>query len=175
MSADSAHGAGSRFEDYLSIQNALALYVTAIDTRDLALFDLCFTPDAQIQLSGVGDGPMSPATYRQLSEAGLAALDATQHHLSLPLIEIDGDRAHARCYFMAQHVRNALAPSPFLMIGGWYTDDLIRTEQGWRITRRTGTALWFDGNPQVLGYDFPGGASPRGGGHLAPGWLAGAG
>src|SRR5262249_4656617 len=108
-----------------------------------------------------------------LAEEGLGNLDATQHHLGLPLIRIDGDRAHARCYFMAQHVRNALAPNPFLLIGGWYTDDLVRTERGWRIGRRVGTALWYDGNPLVLGYEFPMGAVPRGDGHKAPGWLIG--
>ena len=163
----------SRFEDYLDIQRALATYVVALDSRDLALFDACFTPDAEISLSGTGSGGMSPAQYRELAETGLAALDATHHHLSMPLIRIEGDRAHARFYFQAQHVRNALAPEPFLMIGGWYTDDLVRTERGWRITRKVGTALWYDGNPQVLGYDFPKGAAPRGDGHRSPDWMRG--
>ena len=40
-----------------------------------------------------------------------------------------------------------------------------------RIVRRRGTAVWYDGNPDVLGYAFPMGASPRGPGHTAPAWL----
>ena len=158
--------------DHQDIQRVLGLYVIALDSRDLALFDQCFTPDAAINLSGMG--AMTPATYREMAIAGLGVLDATQHHLGLPLIQLDGDHAHARCYFMAQHVRNALAPNPFLLIGGWYTDDLVRTAQGWRITNRIGTALWYDGNPEVLGMGaFPMGATPRGDGHLPPGWLMG--
>jgi hypothetical protein len=162
----------SRLLDYQDIQRALGIYVIALDSRDLSLFDQCFVPDAGINLSGMGE--MTPATYRELATAGMAALDATQHHLGLPLIQLDGDKAHARCYFMAQHVRNDLAPNPFLLIGGWYTDDLIRTSQGWRITRRIGTALWYDGNPAVLGMgDFPMGATPRSEGHQSPAWLKG--
>jgi hypothetical protein len=158
-----------RLLDYEDIRRALALYVVAIDSRDFALFDQCFTPDAPINLAGMP--PMTPESYRTLAEQGLAALDGTQHHLGLPLIQLDGDRAHARTYFMAQHVKNALAPAAHLMIGGWYTDALLRTEQGWRISERTGTAIWYDGNPIVLGYDFPMGAVPRHAGHAAPDWV----
>jgi hypothetical protein len=158
-----------RLLDLQDIQRALAIYVIALDSRELSLFDQCFTPDAEIALAGMGR--MTPEGYRQMAEAGLGALDATQHHIGLPLINLDGDRADARCYFMAQHVRNALAPNPCLLIGGWYTDSLVRTGAGWRIARREGTALWYDGNPLVLGYDFPTGAVPRGPGHAAPSWL----
>ena len=67
-----------------------------------------------------------------------------------------------------------LAPNSFLLIGGWYTDDLVRTEDGWRIEKRIGTAVWYDGNPDVLGMgNFPMGAQPRGDGHNSPAWLAG--
>jgi len=172
MTTDLNDDAVRRLLDIQDINRALALYVVAIDTRELSLFDRCFTPDARISLGGMGE--MTPASYRQIAAAGLGALSATQHHLGLPLIDLDGDRAHARCYFMAQHVRNDLAPKPFLMIGGWYTDDLIRADDGWRIETRIGTAIWYDGNPEVLGMgDLPIGATPRGEGHLPPGWLMG--
>jgi hypothetical protein len=157
--------------DYEDIRRALAVYSVAIDSQDFALFDECFTPDAEIDLAGMTK--MSPASYRELATAGLSALDGTQHHLGLPLIRLVGDRAHARTYFMAQHVKNALAPAACLLIGGWYTDELVRTERGWRIAKRQGAAVWYDGNPMVLGYDFPMGAVPRHAGHAAPEWVTG--
>src|SRR5271154_4925991 len=161
-----------RLLDIEDINRAIGLYVLAVDARELSLFDQVFTPDAQIILAGVGE--MTPASYKEMAVKDLAALNATQHHLGLPLINLDGDYAHARCYFMAQHVRNDLAPNPFLLISGWYTDELARTEAGWRITKRIGTALWYDGNPEVLGMgDFPMGATPRGDGHLPPARLMG--
>ncbi len=161
-----------RLLDLEDIKRAIGLYVIAVDTREMSLFDQVFTPDARIILGGVGD--MTPAGYKEMAVKGLAALDATQHHLGLPVINLEGDHAHARCYFLAQHVRNDLKPNPFLLIGGWYTDDLIRTEAGWRITKRIGTAVWYDGNPEVLGMgNFPMGATPRDEGRLPPPWLMG--
>ena len=161
-----------RLLDLEDIKRAIGLYVIAVDTREMSLFDQVFTPDARIILGGVGD--MTPASYKEMAVKGLAVLDATQHHLGLPVINLEGDHAHARCYFLAQHVRNDLAPNPFLLIGGWYTDDLIRTEAGWRITKRIGTAVWYDGNPDVLGMgNFPMGATPRDEGRLPPPWLMG--
>jgi hypothetical protein len=161
-----------RLLDMEDIKRAIGLYVIALDSRELPLFDQVFVPEATIILGGVGE--MTPASYKEMAVKGLGALDATQHHLGLPVIDLEGDRAHARCYFLAQHVRNDLAPNPFLLIGGWYTDDLIRTDAGWRITKRIGTALWYDGNPEVLGMgNFPMGATPRGDGHKAPAWLKG--
>jgi hypothetical protein len=71
----------------------------------------------------------------------------------------------------AQHVKNALAPSPYLMIGGWYDDRLASVDGQWLITVRTGTALWYDGNPEVLGYPMPAGALPPTPGHACPPWL----
>jgi hypothetical protein len=172
MSASVNDDAIRRLLDLEDIKRALGLYVIAIDTRDLTLFDTVFTPDAPIVLGGMP--AMTPASYKEIGAKGLSALDATQHHLGLPVIDLDGDRANARCYFLAQHVRNDLAPNPFLLIGGWYTDELARTEAGWRITKRVGTALWYDGNPDVLGMgDFPMGATPRGDGHTVPAWLKG--
>ncbi|WP_380876680.1 hypothetical protein ACFB49_09670 [Sphingomonas sp. DBB INV C78] len=158
-------------EDVVAIQQILARYVIAIDTRTPDLLRDCFTPDAAIRLAGLPE--LTVDSYIAVGRDALPKLDATLHHLSLPAIAVEGDRAHSRCYFMANHVRNALAPAPTgLMIGGWYDDDLVRTADGWRITLRTGTALWAEGNPAVIeGADYPLGATPRGAGHEAPGWL----
>jgi hypothetical protein len=67
--------------------------------------------------------------------------------------------------------QDKLCGQPHFTIGGWYDDDLIRTADGWHIVHRTGTAVWFDGNPKVLEYDTESGAPPRVLGHAAPEWL----
>lgn len=153
----------------LSIHNLLSTYVIAVDTRQVELFDRIFTPDARIELANTGT--FSPAEYADLCRTNLVTLDGTQHHLGLPAISIEGERAFSRVYFIAQHSRNSLAPAAHLVIGGWYDDELALVDGDWKISKRTGTAVWFDGNPQVLGYDFPMGAAPRGPGHAAPAWL----
>lgn len=159
-------------EDVVAIQQVLARYVIAIDSRTPELLRQCFTPDAAIRLAGLPE--LTVEGYIAVGREALPKLDATLHHLGLPAIRVEGDRAFSRTYFMANHVRNALAPAATgLMIGGWYDDELVRTTDGWRISQRTGTALWAEGNPAVIeGADYPLGATPRGPGHAAPGWMA---
>lgn len=155
--------------DVQEIQTILSKYVIAVDTLELGLFDDCFTADAIIDLANTG--VFTRDTYRDLCRQMLPALDATQHQLGLPVIDVRGDRAFSRCYFIAQHARNSLAPRPFVLIGGWYDDELARVDGRWYITRREGTAAWFDGNPDVLGYPFPPGALERVPGRACPQWL----
>lgn len=155
--------------DILAIQQILARYVIALDSRAPHLLLDCFTEDAAVSLGGMEIANI--AEYAKLCETALPALDATHHHLSLPAIQVDGDRAVSRCYFTAQHVKNALAPDHSLLIAGWYDDELVRTPKGWRISKRTGTPSWINGNTAVLNYPIPTGAPPRGPGHDAPGWL----
>jgi hypothetical protein len=155
--------------DIYEIQKILSKYVIAVDSKEFGLFDQCFTEDAEIELANTG--VFTKESYKQLCSQALPNLDATQHHLGLPIIEVDGDKASSRCYFVAQHVSNKLAPKPFLIIGGWYNDQFARVKGEWRITRRQGVAVWFDGNPDVLGYPFPPGALASVPGRECPGWL----
>jgi hypothetical protein len=155
--------------DAHAIAQTLARYPIALDSRAFGLFDEVFTPDARIDIPGVGR--CDRAGYRAACEAGLARLDATQHFVSPPALRIEGDRAFARSYLVAQHVANALAPRGTLLIGAWYDDELARVGGEWRITARTGNPVWWDGNPAVLGMQGVPPAYPRGPGHAGPPWL----
>ena len=155
--------------DAYAIQQVLARYPVAIDSRAYALFDEVFAPDARIEIPGVG--VCDRAGYKAACEAGLARLDATQHFTGPPALRIEGDRAFARSYLVAQHVVNALAPRATFLIGAWYDDALARVGGAWRITARTGNPVWWDGNPAVLGMQGVPPAFPRGPGHAAPAWL----
>jgi hypothetical protein len=155
--------------DVHQISQVLYRYTIAIDSRAYELFDACFTADAKIELAGMG--VMTRDGYRKIAHDNLISFDATQHSIGNPSITVEGDKAQSRCYFTAQHVKNALAPKPFMIIGGWYDDVFVRANGSWLITHRIGTALWFDGNPEVLGYPLPPGALPRTPGHAAPAWM----
>lgn len=61
------------------------------------------------------------------------------HRLSNIVIALDGDRASARTYVdgLILGPDNASGVSAV----GFYDDDLIRTDRGWRIARRVFTAV----------------------------------
>jgi hypothetical protein len=155
--------------DIHQIQQVLVKYTIAIDSQDFDLLEGCFTSDAELHLAGLGT--MTPQSYRAICEQNLPSLDATQHHCGIPAITFDGDSAHSRCYFMAQHARNSLGAAPLMLIGGWYDDELRRVGDDWRIYRRTGTAAWYEGNGDVLGYPVAQGGLERTPGRARPSWL----
>mgnify|MGYP001550130552 FL=1 len=155
--------------DALEIQNVICKYAIASDTQNFALLDDVFTPDASIDLAGMG--PQSPESLKRTASQILETVDAIHHFVGLPALEVMGDRARSRCYFVAQHARNSLAPRPFYSIGGWWDDEFVRTGAGWRISKKIGTAVWCDGNPDVIGYPLPPGAMPRTEGRICPSWL----
>ncbi|CAM3470249.1 nuclear transport factor 2 family protein [Occultella aeris] len=69
-----------------------------------------------------------------------------QHLLHNTAIEVDGDRATARSeYTMTTHARTETeGKARRVQGGGWYSDEMLRTDAGWRITRRTANAKWID-------------------------------
>ena len=162
-SVDSAY-----LRDVHEIAQILYRYAVAVDTQQLELFDDCFTATARIELQTVG--VFDREGYRGLCRENLPNLDATQHTIGNPSIQVRGDAAVSRCYFIAQHVRNALAPHPCLVIGGWYDDEFSRINGKWLITSRRGTAAWADGNPAVLGLPAVG-ALESGPGRACPSWM----
>jgi hypothetical protein len=160
-------------EEYLmdvhQIQQVLLKYPIALDTQCLELFDEVFSVNARIDLGGMG--PFDREEYRRLCADVLPTLDATQHHVGPPVLSIDGSRASSRCYYVAQHARNDLRPSALLTIGGWYDDELEKSNGQWLISSRTGTPAWWDGNPAVIGRAGVPGAEKRRPGRSCPAWL----
>lgn len=159
----------ARLPDVHEIQQTLLKYPVALDSRCFGLLEEVFTPDARIAIPGM---PVCDrAGFAAALSAGLAHFDATHHMVNAPLLQLDGEHARARSYLVAQHVINAAAPAPWVLVGAWYDDELRRTEAGWRITARTGNPVWWAGNGALLGMDTLPPAFARQAGHAAPGWL----
>lgn len=155
--------------DVHCIEQVLNHYVIGLDTLHIPLMEHCFTQDAHVEIPGAGT--MTPAQYAAMCQQSLPRLDATHHQLGPVAVEVTGDTARAHCYLTAQHVLSSLAPDGLLTIGAWYDDELQRTPEGWKITRRVGTAVWCSGNPAVLGLPMQPGAFPRTAGRECPEWL----
>ena len=135
-------------DDRQAIIELTTAYCWALDTRSWDDLDDVFTPTATAELGGTYSG--IEAIKDRVSTV-LTPLDASQHMVSTHQVRVDGDRATGRCYLQAQHVRTDAAGGPTLLVGGHYTDELVRTGDGWRIVDRVLTVVWTDGNPAVLG------------------------
>jgi len=80
-------------------------------------------------------------------------LAATQHSMTNPIAEIDGDSARCRMYMQAHHVYLPDDPTSWFTIGGYYDDALARSADGpagWLITAVTLTVLWRQGDASIM-------------------------
>lgn len=123
-------------------------YSTALDTRDWALLETCFVPDAVFEADGF-DRLEGFAQIRHTVDAALAGLDHSQHFVTNFDVRVDGDVGTLVCYLQAQHVRTAVEGDPNFLVAGTYRDDVVRTTDGWRFARRTLAVIWTAGNPAV--------------------------
>jgi uncharacterized protein (TIGR02246 family) len=133
--------------DRAAIQDVVTGYAAALDSKDWAALGSLFTEDAIWEYEAGGERLIGPDTIVARVAATLERLQATQHFCGNHSVRIDGDQASHTCYFQAQHIRH---DGETYLGAGRYTDDLRRTPDGWRLTRRKLTSIWSAGNPAVV-------------------------
>ncbi|OBI47904.1 nuclear transport factor 2 family protein [Mycobacterium sp. E787] len=125
-------------EDRQDISDLLVRYATGIDRRDWALFRTVFTDDCELDYGVIGAWKGVDAVTDFMAQVhGLAG--HTMHRLSNHAVTVDGDRAAARTYVDGL-IMSADNTSGVNAIG-FYDDELVRTEDGWRIARRRYTQV----------------------------------
>jgi SnoaL-like domain len=134
--------------DVVAIAQLVNLYGLAVDSQRWELFDRIFATDVDADY-----GATSHWVDRAHFKADFAAFhypfDSTQHTMSTQVIHVDADRAHSFCNGGWRLVRKAAGDNPLWDGTGWYDDALLRTPDGWRITRRVCRITWWTGNPLV--------------------------
>jgi ketosteroid isomerase-like protein len=124
-------------------------YCRALDTKDWPLLEAVFTPDATAYLGNNTELVGIAAVVGRI-RAALEHLDISQHLVGNHDVAIDGDAATHSCYLQAQHVRRAADGGPNYIVAGRYEDQLVRTDDGWRIVHRRLVVMWTEGNVTVV-------------------------
>ena len=118
-----------------AIRHLLAIYTYNGDRGRLAELAACFAADGVLEFPGNRlQGPEAIAAGLGGGERN-PARSFVRHHITNPLIEVDGDAATARSYFA---VTSDNGPDH----SGTYSDRLVRTAQGWRFTHRVVRIDW---------------------------------
>jgi hypothetical protein len=141
--------------DRLEIQDAITRYSYGLDQRLWEQWDLAFAPDAVIDFSPVGLQEFTTQGAREFLSQSDPIRITGQHLLSNTLIALDGDQATARSEFTLFTMVRTEDPGKALLRsgGGWYDDELARTDVGWRITRRTAHQKW--GKAETIDWSPP--------------------
>lgn len=124
-------------DDHDDIVALTIRYATAIDTRQYDLLSLVFTEDADLDYGEVGKwtGATEVTEFMDLAHAGAAN---TMHRMSNQVVTVEADAATARTYVDAL----ILGPEGSGVNAiGFYDDELVRTGDGWRISKRKFTSV----------------------------------
>lgn len=134
----------------LAIEDLVRTYGWAIDQQDWDLLDTVFTPDAFLDYTSNPGGFAGPyPEAKAWLQSVLPYFPHTQHMMSNTLIELDLDGGRATAKTMVHNPQGARTrekrPHVFF-VGARYDDELVRTDAGWRIAKRTETTIYFYGS-----------------------------
>lgn len=118
-----------------AIRHLLACYTYSGDRGRIADLAACFASDGTLEFPGAT--ACGPDQIVAALTTGPANPQRTfvRHHVTNPLIEVDGNQAAARSYFT---VYSNNGPDH----AGTYNDRLVRTVQGWRFAHRQVRIDW---------------------------------
>jgi hypothetical protein len=134
--------------DRIEIGDLLVRYTRAIDDKDWVLLDSVFTPDADIDYTTSGGIKGSYPEVREWLGKALAAFPITIHAITNSTIELDGDRATGKTLVNNPMViPQAGGGQTQFTVWAWYVDELVRTKDGWRISKRFEDQVFVEGGP----------------------------
>ncbi|MFI5040851.1 MAG: nuclear transport factor 2 family protein [Acidimicrobiales bacterium] len=120
------------------VVEVLVRYATGIDRRDWALFRTCFTDDCEADYGAIGawHGADEITAWMERSHAPCGH---TMHRITNAVVGPNGRGVAARSYV------DAIVMGPDNQTGsravGYYDDELVRTEHGWKIAARRFTMV----------------------------------
>jgi hypothetical protein len=120
--------------DRLEIQDVLARYSDAIDSRRWDVLDEIFTPDAAIDYSSMGGIAGGLAEQKAFLEENVPAFPVSQHLAATSTFDIQGDVANVRTICFNPMV--ITDEKHVLFCGLWYRDVFVRVDDQWRIKER---------------------------------------
>jgi hypothetical protein len=127
----------AQLSDQADIAQLLQRYFTALDTKDYALLDMVFLPDARLRYDVGQDVTLSYPEMKEQFRRFLERFCFTQHLMGPPTIDLDGDTARSTNVVRAHHVERAAdGREGAWTVYGVYRDVHARTGAGWRIRER---------------------------------------
>src|SRR3954453_19199968 len=138
-----------RLEDRALISETVTRYALAVDQRDWEMFARCFTDPVHAEYSenGLPAADFARDELVTIVRPAVSDYTATQHLSPNHVVEFDDhdpDRAVCTSYMYAQHHLDTIEISEFLLLRGSYTNYMVCTVDGWRITRLIQHISWRD-------------------------------
>jgi SnoaL-like domain len=134
--------------DRAQIVDLMHRYATAVDSKDWTTLRALFTDEIGAEMIGLSADlglPINTTAQRwiEVISSGLARYAVTQHSMSNHRVELSGDRAVCSTYVVARHfIRDGKAGRSIYDVGGYYTNEMLRTAGEWKISKWKLTGTW---------------------------------
>ena len=116
-------------EERLDIAELAVRYGNIVDDRDWSRFSELFTEDAVLTISGLPDGEVVQDGMAAIVEYMETSRHAVSHHITNVELVSQGDAVRVRA--------KIIGPGRTGRVGvGDYDDLVVRTDSGWRISRK---------------------------------------
>jgi hypothetical protein len=139
--------------DYEQVQELMVRYGRAIDTRDLLALRRCFTADMVARYASFAKELHGHGELEAYIHSAVTRLDATHHMFMNFIVDLEGDAGRFSCSVQAQHVLANAPGGGLYTVGGDYLNDVVRTPEGWKMTRLDFRPLWTSGNPDLVAHE----------------------
>ncbi len=140
--------------DKVAIQDLRYHFAEALDNKDWTLLASLFTDEVETDWTawGIPRQTMAKADLVAIFSGGAFGRPelVTEHLYTNFRITLSGDRAISVSNFLGQHYTADFAGGSEFYLRGSYTDELARTDQGWKIRRFTLRVFYATGNPNLL-------------------------
>lgn len=142
-------------QDHEQISQIRAQFAWALDTRDWELFGSLFADDVVADLTALGI-PAGPTTRQIIVESFQYAFRrpveemATQQLYGSVFVDLAGDTATVRSYLLGHHHITGFPGGEDVALRAAYTDEVVRTEGGWKISKISIRVFSMVGNAAIF-------------------------
>ncbi len=137
----------------LEVCATLYRFAEGIDLREWDLLRSVLADEITVDYTSYRGGEpavMSADEWVAKAQRRFATMTATQHSMTNPRVESDGDTATCRMYVEAHHIAVIDGQDEHCRIGGEYRDELRLIDGQWLITTLRLDVRWYQGNRDVL-------------------------
>lgn len=143
-----------RLADESELRDLIHRYAFGLDRQDWVLWRSIFVDEVLIDMSDFNPDPpprrLAIEKHVRFTKTMFAGFDATQHFMGSHRFAIDGDNAVITAHMRAEHWLTSGQGGDRYTMYGTYTDECVRTADGWRLTSVTLRLLREEGNRDVM-------------------------
>ena len=140
---------GSQLKDRAAIIEVVNAIATLADLKQWSRLKQLLAEEVTVDYTSLFAGEIQNITSNQLIsqwQSVLPGFDATQHTITNHHIIIDANKATAIAYVRATHKLN----NELWIVSGYYIDELIKTDTGWKIKAIQYNAMYEEGDRSLL-------------------------